>query len=120
MGINIHREHERGEQLAQLLVPGVSVLFIPLCLLSVSLTGCVSRYQQTPWATCIYSEGNAYILQRTQTIKTANLLTANVTFKEFSFPVKRDFHLLQNGDPARDRGYLPQKADNLTVSRYPS
>src|SRR6266436_655325 len=83
-----------------------------------SVSGCVPRYRDSPWAGCTYSGGNTYVMQGTETIKTATLMTADGTFKKFSFPIRRTFHLVEKGNPYKDLGHFEHEGDDIGRSVY--
>jgi hypothetical protein len=89
-----------------------------ICAFLASMSGCLPKYRESPWAGCVRSSGNTYVMLGTETIKTATLMTADGTFKEFSFPIRRTFHLLEKGTPYKDLGRFEHKGDNLSRSVY--
>src|SRR5437899_9353385 len=91
---------------------------VTICTLGLLLSGCVARYQNRPWADCIYASGKAYVMPGTETLKTATLLTVDGTFKKFTFPVERQFDLFEAGNPQRNLGHFVHKARDCAHSRY--
>jgi hypothetical protein len=82
------------------------------------LCGCVPQYQNRPWGDCIYASGKAYVMQGTETLKTATLLTADGTFKKFTFPIERQFDLFEAGEPQTNLGHFVHKARDCAHSCY--
>src|SRR5436190_17488076 len=98
-------------KLVQLATAVVSVTF--------TTTGCISHYRSVPWRSLFLSDtGTAYVMSGTQTLKTATLFTVHGTFKDFTFPVKREFTLFEVSSEAKAMGQFTHQADDCSHSDY--
>src|SRR5438093_1762521 len=91
---------------------------VTICALVSLLCGCVPTYQNRPWADCMYTSRRAYVMQGTETIKTATLLTVDGTFKKFTFPVERRFDLSENGETQKKLGHFIHNGRDCGNSHY--
>src|SRR6266487_301915 len=94
---------------------------LAIALLSVTFTttGCISHYRSVAWSSPFLSDtGTAYVMSGTQTLKSATLFTVHGTFKDFTFPVKREFTLFEVNSEAKAIGKFKHMADDCSYSDY--